>query len=372
MRRHPRASAARAGTTARALLATLLGASLGAAPTRHVHRSGSPSAITHRRRAAQSARASSRSELSPSRRASTRSRAGRTRVRAPAGPPPSRRRSSVTWRRSMLSALGHRGRQGPPLPGAPRGRSAHGELEQRVGGGGLAAPMAAESEHIDPEEVQLYFVATPEPRTTSTRTLTPLLDPTDEQLREVFRTSAPPLPRPDVRRRARGVRALVRRRAPPAPPRRRFSRTARTRVESRDRSDMPGELTMGVRLPGRSSSPRSRGTSPSRRASSGRPTRHDSTATLAEAVHSLADTGNQALLLVGMRLAARPQTSASRSAAPASATSGRSSSRSCSSASAARSPCGGYRTSSTTPLPSSPAAPSGATEFWASRSRSRR
>jgi cation diffusion facilitator family transporter len=31
-----------------------------------------------------------------------------------------------------------------------------------------------------------------------------------------------------------------------------------------------------------------------------------STATLAEAVHSLADTGNQALLLVGMRLAARP------------------------------------------------------------------
>src|SRR4029079_17530653 len=31
-----------------------------------------------------------------------------------------------------------------------------------------------------------------------------------------------------------------------------------------------------------------------------------STATLAEAVHSVADTGNQALLLVGMRLAARP------------------------------------------------------------------
>src|SRR5215469_17239856 len=31
-----------------------------------------------------------------------------------------------------------------------------------------------------------------------------------------------------------------------------------------------------------------------------------STATLAEAVHSLADTGNQALLLVGMRLALRP------------------------------------------------------------------
>src|ERR1700710_242872 len=31
-----------------------------------------------------------------------------------------------------------------------------------------------------------------------------------------------------------------------------------------------------------------------------------STATLAEAVHSLADTGNQGLLLVGMRLAARP------------------------------------------------------------------
>ncbi|HLK36487.1 MAG TPA: cation diffusion facilitator family transporter [Polyangiaceae bacterium] len=33
-----------------------------------------------------------------------------------------------------------------------------------------------------------------------------------------------------------------------------------------------------------------------------------SSATLAEAVHSLADTGNQALLLVGMRLAARPPT----------------------------------------------------------------
>jgi cation diffusion facilitator family transporter len=32
----------------------------------------------------------------------------------------------------------------------------------------------------------------------------------------------------------------------------------------------------------------------------------DSTATLAEAVHSVADTGNQALLLVGLRLAARP------------------------------------------------------------------
>ena len=32
----------------------------------------------------------------------------------------------------------------------------------------------------------------------------------------------------------------------------------------------------------------------------------DSTATLAEAVHSLADTGNQGLLLLGMRLAARP------------------------------------------------------------------
>src|ERR1700729_2945265 len=33
-----------------------------------------------------------------------------------------------------------------------------------------------------------------------------------------------------------------------------------------------------------------------------------STATLAEAVHSLADTGNQGLLLVGMNLAARPAT----------------------------------------------------------------
>src|SRR5579863_3827221 len=33
-----------------------------------------------------------------------------------------------------------------------------------------------------------------------------------------------------------------------------------------------------------------------------------STATLAEAVHSLADTSNQALLLVGIRLAARPAT----------------------------------------------------------------
>ncbi len=33
-----------------------------------------------------------------------------------------------------------------------------------------------------------------------------------------------------------------------------------------------------------------------------------STATLAEAVHSLADTGNQALLLIGIRLAARPAT----------------------------------------------------------------
>src|SRR3984885_11681964 len=31
-----------------------------------------------------------------------------------------------------------------------------------------------------------------------------------------------------------------------------------------------------------------------------------STSTLAEAVHSLADTGNQALLLVGLRLAAKP------------------------------------------------------------------
>src|SRR5579859_332633 len=31
-----------------------------------------------------------------------------------------------------------------------------------------------------------------------------------------------------------------------------------------------------------------------------------STATLAEAVHSLADTGNQGLLLIGMRLAAQP------------------------------------------------------------------
>ena len=34
----------------------------------------------------------------------------------------------------------------------------------------------------------------------------------------------------------------------------------------------------------------------------------NSTATLAEAVHSVADTGNQALLLVGMRLALRPAT----------------------------------------------------------------
>ena len=32
-----------------------------------------------------------------------------------------------------------------------------------------------------------------------------------------------------------------------------------------------------------------------------------STATLAEAIHSLADTGNQGLLLVGMTLAARPR-----------------------------------------------------------------
>ena len=65
-----------------------------------------------------------------------------------------------------------------------------------------------------------------------------------------------------------------------------------------------------------------------------------STATLAEAVHSLADTGNQALLLVGMQLAAAPrQRRASPSAARASSTSGRSSWRCCSSAWAGPSPC---------------------------------
>ena len=74
-----------------------------------------------------------------------------------------------------------------------------------------------------------------------------------------------------------------------------------------------------------------------------------STATLAEAVHSLADTGNQALLLVGMRLALRPRTSASPSVARASATSGRSSWRSCSSAWAARSPSSTGSTTSVIP-----------------------
>jgi hypothetical protein len=108
--------------------------------------------------------------------------------------PPQERHLHIALERhvaeELLSFLGIEGGKDPPdlRRLADEARS---ELERRVGGEG-SLRRAAEIDHIDPEEVQSYFLRHARAEYYLDRNVTPLLDPPDEQLREVFRSSAHP------------------------------------------------------------------------------------------------------------------------------------------------------------------------------------
>jgi hypothetical protein len=90
----------------------------------------------------------------------------------------------------LLSFLGIEGGKDPPDL-ARLALEARAELERRVGGEGPLR-LAAEIEHIDPEEVQAFFLRHARAAYYLDRSVAPLLAPPDEQLREAFRTSAHP------------------------------------------------------------------------------------------------------------------------------------------------------------------------------------
>jgi hypothetical protein len=68
---------------------------------------------------------------------------------------------------------------------------ARAETDRRIGGEG-ALMRAASVEQMEPEEVQGHFLRHARALHYLDRNVTPLLSPTDEQLREVFRSSAHP------------------------------------------------------------------------------------------------------------------------------------------------------------------------------------
>ena len=113
---------------------------------------------------------------------------------ASADAPPQDRHLRIALERhvteELLSFLGIEGGKDPPHLGrlADEARS---ELERRVGGEGPLR-VAAELDHIDPEEVQSFFLRHARAEYYLDRNVTPLLNPADEQLREVFRSSAHP------------------------------------------------------------------------------------------------------------------------------------------------------------------------------------
>jgi hypothetical protein len=90
----------------------------------------------------------------------------------------------------LLSFLGIEGGKDPPDL-ARLADESRAELERRVGGEGPLR-QAAEIEHIDPEEVQSFFLRHARAEYYLDRSVTPLLNPAEEQLREVFRSSAHP------------------------------------------------------------------------------------------------------------------------------------------------------------------------------------
>lgn len=188
MRRHPRASAARAGTTALALLATLLGASS----------AGADSAVLDRvlvRFYAPEAGGTQRPRFITERTLSFEARLlAMSEQGASANAPPQDRHLHVALERhvaeELLSFLGIEAGKDPPYL-ARLADEARSELEQRVGGEGPLR-RAAEIEHIDPEEVQSLFLRHARAAYYLDKNVTPLLDPSEEQLRDVFRTSAHP------------------------------------------------------------------------------------------------------------------------------------------------------------------------------------
>jgi hypothetical protein len=90
----------------------------------------------------------------------------------------------------LLSFLGIQGAR-DSFDLAPLADEARAELEQRIGGR-LALQRAAALEQIDPEEVEALFLRQARAIYYLDRHVTPLLLPSEEQLRDVFRSSAHP------------------------------------------------------------------------------------------------------------------------------------------------------------------------------------
>jgi len=113
---------------------------------------------------------------------------------ATADAPPQERHLRIALERhvseELLSFLGIEGGKDPPDL-AHLAEEARAELERRVGGDGPLR-AAAEVEHIDPEEVQSFFLRHARAEFYLDKNVMPLLSPSDEQLLEVFRTSAHP------------------------------------------------------------------------------------------------------------------------------------------------------------------------------------
>jgi hypothetical protein len=90
----------------------------------------------------------------------------------------------------LLSSLGIEGRRGS-FDLTPLADEARAELERRIGGKG-PLQRAATIEQIDPEEVEALFLRHARATYYLDRHVAPLLSPGEEQLRDVFRSSAHP------------------------------------------------------------------------------------------------------------------------------------------------------------------------------------
>ena len=90
----------------------------------------------------------------------------------------------------LLSSLGIEGAK-DSFDLAPMADEARAELERRIGGRG-PLERAAAIEQIDPEEVEALFLRHARALYYLDRHVAPLLSPPEEQLRDVFRSSAHP------------------------------------------------------------------------------------------------------------------------------------------------------------------------------------
>jgi hypothetical protein len=112
---------------------------------------------------------------------------------SPEAPPQDRHLRTALERHvaeELLSLLGIEGGKDPPDL-SRLADDARAELEARVGGEGPLR-LAAQVEHIDPEEVESFFLRHARAEYYLDRNVAPLLSPPEDQLREVFRTSAHP------------------------------------------------------------------------------------------------------------------------------------------------------------------------------------